>query len=52
MNQSVAKKKLNKDKVHFLTYKKISIIGFSIFCDYDKVNLRENGGIDHKKLAE
>ena len=46
------KNKKKPNRVHFLTYKKISIKGFSIFCDYDDVNLRKNGGIDHKKLAE
>ena len=28
------------------------IRGFSIFCDYDKIHLRTNGGVDLDKLNE
>lgn len=52
MDKASWKNKKEKNKVHYLTYKKISIKGFSIFCDYDDVDLRKNGGIDHDKLAE
>lgn len=45
-----SKNKVNKSK--FLTYKKVKIIGFSVFCDYEDIHLRENGGVDLKLLNE
>jgi len=33
-------------------FKKIKIIGFSIFCDWENVSDPKNGGIDVKKLYD
>lgn len=39
------------EKKH-LTYKKVVIQGFSIFCDWEDITKVENGGIDVQKLRE
>lgn len=45
----IARKSSGKNP-KFLTYKKATVNGLSIFCDYENINLRENGGIDLELL--
>jgi len=35
-----------------LTYKVATIEGFSIFCDWNKIDIRQNGGIDIDLLRD
>ena len=35
-----------------LTYKVVVLDGFSLFCDWENIHLRENGGIDLAKLKD
>ena len=51
MVEDQSKVKQTGEEKH-LTYKQVVLEGFSIFCDWNNVDLAENGGVDIKRLVE